>query len=289
MQASDLEFVRPLVGGGGTASVDLVRAEGREWVLKRHRPRDMAAERLFHRTLRENGLPALYVADCDGLSPDQLLLEFVAGSPTIGGAPAPELCRRWGEAVGRLHRIHAPAFCLLDEAGAPQPADWRDFLATQVRVAIERQRRLATDLPSTFLQRAEDQLARLPEFEPSPFVVTHGDLHLNNALVRSDGIVLFDKPADVWVAPAVFDLCLIFSEAFPGARYGAAREGDEERLAAFLDGYGKLPREEIDWIEYFVLLRSLRRYPSPFVPELRSIIELALARLAEIKPSQSSA
>jgi thiamine kinase-like enzyme len=160
MHASDLEFVRPLVGGGGTASVDLVRAEGREWVLKRHRPRDLAAERLFHRT--------------------------------------------------------------------------------QARVAVERQRRLATDLPSTFLERAENQLARLPEFEPSPFVVTHGDLHLNNALVRSDGIVLFDKPVDVWVAPAVFDLSLIFSEAFPGARYGAAREGDEERLAGLWAGRGWL-------------------------------------------------
>ena len=289
MHASQLETVRPLAGGGGNASVSLVQAEGRCWILKRHRPRDVAAERLFHQTLRSNGLPALLVGECDGLGPDELLLEYVDGSPTLGralGATASspsrqaDLCRRWGSAMAALHRVRFRDLVILDAAGRPQVSSWRDFLAQLIARTIERQRRLATDLPADLLHRAERHLDQLSLFAPSGFVLTHGDLHANNALLRGDEIVLFDKPADVWSAPAMFDLCLMRSEAFPGARYGAAREGDHERLAAFMDGYGDLPGDEADWVEHFVLLRSLRRYPNPFVPEMRSIIELALARIS---------
>ncbi len=279
MRASEIQIVRALAGGGGSASVELVRADGQEWVLKRHRARDVQAERLFHRVLEEHDLPALRVADCEGLGPDQLLLEYVPGSPTIGGAPPEELCQRWGAAVARLHGIRFAEFLNFDEAGSIVPAVWRDFVVVQVRQTLERQRSIATDLPAGLLDQAERQLARLLQFNPSTFVLTHGDLHLNNALLRDDGIVLFDKAAGVWVAPAVFDLCLVYSEAFPGACYGAPRSGDDRRLSAFLNGYGELPQQEVEWLNHFVLLRALRRYPSPFVPELRSIIEVAMERL----------
>lgn len=284
MDALEFEVLGPLSGGGGGATVELVRAAGRLWVLKRHRPRDVAAERRFHRVLREHGIPNLHVEDWPGLGSDQLLLEYVQGSPTIGGAPSPTQCRRWGAAVGALHRVGSDTFKVLDERGDVVPAVWREYVGALVREAIDRQLRLGTDLPDSLLQEAELRLASLLSFDPDSFVLTHGDLHLNNALVRDDEVVLFDKPAGVWVAPAVFDLCLVFSEAFPGARYGADRAGDAERLSAFLEGYGEFPSEQRRWLEHFVLLRSLRRYPSPFVPELRSIIEIALDRLGAGAP-----
>lgn len=135
-------------------------------------------------------------------------------------------------------------------------------------------------MPSRLLDEAEEQLTALPSFRPERFSLTHGDLHLNNALLRDGEIILFDKPAAVWVAPPVLDLCLVYSEAFPGARYGAARDGDDERLGAFLAGYGSLPPGDESWLDHFVLVRSLRRYPSPFVPEMRKVIEVALERLS---------
>jgi Ser/Thr protein kinase RdoA (MazF antagonist) len=172
----------------------------------------------------------------------------------------------------------------LDEQGNVAPAIWRDFVTVRIREVTERQRSRGADLPASLLDQAEVHLASLLSFDPAWFALTHGDLHLNNALVRNDEIVLFDKPAGVWVAPPVFDLCLIFSEAFPGARYGADRDGDDDRLNAFLEGYGEFPPEQSRWLEHFVLLRSLRRYPSPFVPEMRSVIEIALDRLGSSTP-----
>ncbi|MDP3853042.1 phosphotransferase enzyme family protein [Phenylobacterium sp.] len=275
----EFEVLGPLSGGGGGATVELVRAAGRLWVLKQHRPREAAAERRFHQILRQNGIPSLHLEDWPGLGSDQLLLEYVQGSPTIGGSPSPALCRRWGAAVSALHWIRSDSFKVLDEQGDAVPAIWREFIAARIREAIDRHHSIGTDLPQSLLDKAEHRLASLLSLDPDSFVLTHGDLHLNNALVRGGEIVLFDKPADVWVAPVVFDLCLVFSEAFPGARYGADRPGDGDRLSAFLDGYGEFPSEQSRWLEHFVLLRSLSRYPSPFVPELRSIIEIALDRL----------
>lgn len=279
MDVSQIEKVRPLAGGGGNASVDLVRASGRLWVLKCHRPREVAAERLFQKHLRECGLPYLHVEDCPGLRPDQLLMEYVPGSPTIGGSPSVELCRRWGAAIGDLHRIQSAEFRTLDDQGVPVLASWQEFVAALIHEAIERQRSRETDLPGYVLDQAALRLAALGSFNPPNFVLTHGDLHLNNALARDGEIVLFDKPAGVWLAPRMFDLCLIYSEAFPGARYGVNRDGDEARMSAFLEGYADLPSEQGEWLDHFVLLRSLRRYPSPFVPELRAIIETALNRI----------
>jgi Ser/Thr protein kinase RdoA (MazF antagonist) len=135
-------------------------------------------------------------------------------------------------------------------------------------------------LDDFILARIESVLSMLDTLEPDGFALAHGDLHSNNALVRGDDVVLFDKAPGVWVAPPVFDLAVIYSEAFPGARYvkSDARAPDHDWLAAFMSGYDALPAEELIWLDHFVLVRSLRRYPNPFVPELLSIIEAALSR-----------
>jgi Ser/Thr protein kinase RdoA (MazF antagonist) len=275
----EFRLVRPLAGGGGNASVDLVELDGRFLVLKRHGRRDVAAERLFHQQLGARGLARLAVEDHPALGPDQILLEYVEGSPTIGGAAAVDVCERWGRAIGGLHAVGSDRFEVLDESGAIVRSSWRDFVGALIDEALDRQRRNATDLPQRLIDQARERLVALLEFEPESFVLSHGDLHLNNALLRDGEVVLFDKSAEVWVAPPVFDLSLIHSEAFIVGRYGAVRDGDAERLSAFLAGYGDLPPGQMDWLDHFVLLRSLRRYPSPFVPQMRTVIEVSLDRL----------
>jgi Ser/Thr protein kinase RdoA (MazF antagonist) len=175
-----------------------------------------------------------------------------------------------------LHAARTAVFTELDNAGTEKPSHWPAFLQTAIDRAMDAGAQ--TDLAAPLLSRIGERLETLASYRPNGFVLAHGDLHLNNALVRGDEIVLFDKAASAWLAPPMFDLCLIYSEAFPGARYGVARGGDHERLAAFQSGYGPLDAEDARWIDHFVLLRSLTRYPSPFVPELGDIIEAALAR-----------
>jgi Ser/Thr protein kinase RdoA (MazF antagonist) len=280
MSVPEMKVIHPLAGGGGAARVELVRVGERLFVRKTHRLRNIAGEVLFQQGLRAHGLPCLAIEHHPDIRADQVLLEYVPGSPTIGGSPTPDVCARWGAAVGAVHSIQAARFETVDESGRLVEGDWAEFVKASIRRALDGQRHRESDLPTQILDRAEDRLNSLLSFCPRSFVLTHGDLHVNNALLRGDDVVLFDKASEVWVAPAVFDLCLIFSEAFPGARFGAARDGDPERLNAFLAGYGPLPPDQEKWIDHFVLLRALRRYPNPFVPELRAIIERVSAGLA---------
>lgn len=278
---SDIEIVRPLAGGGGSATVDLVRVGAESLVLKRQTVRHAAAERLFQRAQAAAGLPSLRVVDHPGLTADQVLLEYVPGSPTIGGVPSLDLCRRWGAAIARLHSVSITPFLALDGEGGLVPSAWRDVLRRTMQAGLDHQRRHEAGLSPALLDGIAERLEAVFAFDPSAFALAHGDLHLNNALVRGDEIVLFDKAPDVWAAPAVFDLAVIYSEVFPGARYGesAARAGDGERMAAFMAGHGGLGEDQVPWIDHFVVLRSLRRYPNPFVPDLRTTIEAALARI----------
>lgn len=278
MNAPGIKVLRPLAGGGGEATVELVEIEDRRLVLKRQSPRHAAAERLFQRTLAGAGLPCLEVMDHPALRPDQILLEYVEDSATLGGSPTPAACSAWGAAIAGLHAIRPGGFLTLNTVGAIVEDDWPTFLRRAVETGLETQRRRADGLPKPLLDCVALKLAELTEFEDDVFAVAHGDLHLNNALVRGGKVVLFDKSHRLWTAPPVFDLALVWSEGFPGARYveNQARAGDTDRLAAFMAGYGPLP--QVEWLDHFVLLHALDRYPSPFVPDHRSIVEAALAR-----------
>lgn len=277
----DIEVVRPLAGGGGSATVDLVRIGEEAFVLKRQTRRHAAGERLFQHALQAQGLPYLRVVDRPDLAADQILLEYVEGSPTIGGSPPLSLCARWGATIASLHAICLPQFVTLDGMGELAAARWPDFLRRTLDAGLDFQRSRGDGLRKVLIDRIADRLEALFGVAFDDLTLVHGDLHLNNALVRDDDIVLFDKAPGVWTAPAVFDLAVIYSEAFPGARYGGslARHGDGERMAAFMIGYGELSEPQAAWIDHFVLLRALRRYPNPFVPDLRATIEAALARL----------
>ena len=169
----------------------------------------------------------------------------------------------------------------LNEAALPTNASWPDFLHRTLCDGLARQRGRQDGIPSRLLDRIETSLTALLSFHPDEFAVAHGDLHMNNALIRGGDIVLFDKAPGIWTAPQVFDIALVFTEAFPGARYldSEARKGDKAHLAAFMSGYGGVPPAQAAWIDHFALLRSLRRYPSPFVPDMLTTIEAALDRL----------
>lgn len=280
MRAPAIRILHPLAGGAGEATVELVEIEGRKLVLKRQSERHAATERLFHRTLADAGRPSLEVVDHPALRPDQILLEYVEGSTTLGGSPDPVACAAWGAAIAGLHAIRPDRFLTLDTEGHPVEADWLGFLHRAIESGLERQRHRQNGLPAPSLDRIAGKLAALADFKPEMFAVAHGDLHVNNALMRDGEVVLFDKSSGVWTAPPVFDLALVWSEGFPGARYvdGAGRAGDEGRLAAFMAGYGALPAGQADWLDHFVLLHALGRYPSPFIPDHRAIVEAALNR-----------
>jgi|HubBroStandDraft_1064217.scaffolds.fasta_scaffold36917_2 hypothetical protein len=269
-----LVSLQPLRGGAGEASVELVELGGQQFVLKRSTPARTAGERRFHMALAEAGLPHLALATHPSLGPGDLLLEYVDG-PTLGAsARTPEPCGRWGAAVAGMHGIRTDGLLRVDSAGEIVPGAWPQFVERLIERGLTKAR--ASDLPAALLDVAAARLGELRGFTPATFVLVHGDLHANNVLLRGDEAVLFDRASRYWSCPAVLDVALIHSESFP-IRYGVQRPNGEARLAAFLAAYGDLP--DAEWLDHFALAHSLMRYPSPFVPELRQIIDAVVERL----------
>ena len=241
--ASEIRRLRRLAGGGENAIVELVEIDGQPFVLKRAPPARVAGERLFQRTMAAAGLPALATPHHPSLAPDELLLEYVEGSPTLGGLRGPGLATRWGAAVAGLHRIEVAGFQRF-ETDAPVEASWPEFVDWLIERALSTPRDTEQTLPRSLLTEVARRLGPLRDFTATRYVLLHGDLHANNALLRGDDTVLFDRASRIWSGPAVFDLALVMSEGFPGARYGVDRPGDEVRLAGFMSAYGELPADE---------------------------------------------
>jgi Ser/Thr protein kinase RdoA (MazF antagonist) len=280
MNGGEIIRIRTLAGGGGDATVELVEVGGRQLVLKRSTRRKALAEARFQTALAEADLPSLEIVAHPDLGDDELLLEYLEGSPTIGGSPSPERSALWGAAVRAMHQVKAAEFQALDDEGRIVAAEWSDFLRGVIARGLRTQQQAQADgLPAAMVSEIERRLRDLFDFRPADFALAHGDLHVNNALLRGEDVILYDASAGVWVAPPVFDLALIHSEGFPGARYGVDRPGDAARMAAFRGAYGELPADQMAWLDHFVLAHSIMRYPHPFVPELRQVIEAALERV----------
>ena len=121
MEWPPIRKIRPLAGSGGDASVDLVAIGDKMFVLKRQSPCHATAERLFQQSLQRAGLPSLRVFDHPELGPDQILLEYVEGSTTVGRSLSLQSIERWGATIGRLHAIRSDHFVELDGAGEVLP------------------------------------------------------------------------------------------------------------------------------------------------------------------------
>lgn len=269
------ELIRlgPLDGGGRSTSVELVRWRDERFVLKTDRPGAVEAQLRFAALMADGGLPSLACHRAPDRA-DQLLVEYVEGSPTLAKAMGRREVAQWGRVVRLMHSVRYSRLVALDEAGEPQATLWPEFIAARIDKTLQ-VRRDAGDLRPSVLARAGAYLDRLRRYRPQRFVLTHGDLNADNALVRDREVVLIDKAGAIWAAPPLFDLALLYVDTFPGAICAelAGRDGDGALAAAFFSGYRKIAAQDQQWLELFVLLQALRRYPRPSSPWLEALIE----------------
>jgi hypothetical protein len=84
------------------ASVTLVSIDGKKYVLKTDDAREIAAQKYFDEQLESHGIPALVAHEHAALQPNQILLEYIENSLTLGNALSEDRCRAWGELVARM-------------------------------------------------------------------------------------------------------------------------------------------------------------------------------------------
>lgn len=279
---SKIIVIKELNHADRDASVKLVSIENRKFVLKTDDLREVVAQKYFNQQLELHNIPALLGHAHVHLQPNQILLEYIEESLTLGNVLSEERCRKWGEIVSRMHTIQKSDFSILDSQGNQTGAEWSSYIKKYIDAAVVRHKNLPYSLDSNLINQVEGILYALVQFQPTELSVTHGDLHVHNVLVKDETLILFDKFADFLVAPAAFELGLLYAEAFSGAGFpqiGLSSNEEQKYFQAFMEGYGSLSAEQEKWLDHFTLLRAFYRWPNRFAPHSGEIIRLMARRL----------
>src|SRR3989339_1355054 len=97
-----MKIIKELPGSYGS-KVELVEIDDKQYVLKTWTVEESENEKLFLKTLKENGLPFLEVINNSELNPNQILLEYVEGSPKL--LKGTENFIKFGQIIRRIHDI----------------------------------------------------------------------------------------------------------------------------------------------------------------------------------------
>lgn len=265
------------------ASVKLVGINGNKYVLKTDDMREVAAQKYFNEQLENHHIPALIAHQHVALQPNQILLEYIENSLTLGNVLSEDRCRAWGELVSRVHAIKVDKFFIFDADGSQIKTEWSPYIKKYIDTAVARHRSLPYSLGDELINKIEKILYALVQYSPAELSVTHGDLHGHNVLVKDDELILFDKFADFPVAPAAFDIALLYAESFGGAAFpemGFSTDEQQRFFNAFLGGYGSLSTEQQKWLDHFILLRAFYRWPNRFHPHSGETIRLMTQKLS---------
>ncbi|MBT0995141.1 aminoglycoside phosphotransferase family protein [Cellulomonas sp. DKR-3] len=204
-----------------------VEHDGRRLLVKagdgadHHLAREIDAhERWLDPWVATGGAPALLRAD---RAAKLLVRQWLPGRLVLG-SPAADDERTYRQAGTLLAALHAQASVVDDEHEARENARTLRWLGARHRIAdatVDHVRALVATWPDA----------------PATLVPTHGDWQPRNWLVDSGVVRVIDFGRAAW-RPAMTDLARLAGQEF-------AR--DPRLEAAFLEGYGRDPREPAAW------------------------------------------
>jgi fructosamine-3-kinase len=266
----DYKVVKRLSGGDENSEVKLVEIEGRHYVLKTSSLRDTLAEEFFHQELAKNRLPSLELFFQLPLEPNQLLLEYIEDSTSLGDKKSAEGIYKWGQLVARMHDIHYAGFRNTTDKGALADTDWNQQLKKYLDESWSDFAEYQQEFNTFEMSKLKQIIDPLVTIQLPYYSLLHGDLHIWNTLIRGEDIVLFDKDAAFLMGSPFFDLSVVLSESFNSCFYVKGEnphyEEDRNYLDAFIDGYGRAVIESNrEIIDRYAILRALKRYPHPFI------------------------
>lgn len=225
-------------------------------------------ELFFQAELNNHNLPNLRLFDSK--SSNEILMEFVPeGTPNLNTS----FMHTWGTLMQKVHAITYQNPFYIAANNTITTTTWTDHLRERMRIAqgkkalqSELEAKIVSILESTVLQAELKQASLI-----------HGDLHSNNVLVRNGELVLFDSSPYIRSGDPLYDLAITWI-GFAADTYvnikDPKHEGNKKLLAAFIDGYGadKIKKHQAT-LDLYVLMRSFERYPNPYEPQLKQIMQ----------------
>ena len=243
---------------------------------------DILNERRFVEIMREHGVPTLPFIDHPLLAANELMFPYIPDSPTVGKHLSPDAYRHWGRTARRMHAIEDSGARRLAPDGEWENESWPDFIQSEIAYGIMR----VTERRSDICRAERDSICRVLEFltqdyRPRAYALVHGDLHPNNALIKNNEVLIFDKASQIFFGDPLYDLAVVALE-LPYGRYLDPDSTEQRKYSlcydAFWEGYGANREMPWDVFDRYVLLRAFTRYPNPFERKLKAIIDTLVYR-----------
>ena len=257
------------LAGARSSKVELVEIDQKQYVLKTAEIDEIKNEKEFYRLLSEHAIPTLHIYEAEDVKENQLLLEYVEGSPTLGRHMTYELVEAWGGVVRQMHDITYTSAANMSTLNVEE-MNWQEFLEDILKKSEKK-----TSLPQHLVQNIKQKLLSLFTMKPTSYALLHADLHTNNVLIRGNELCLFDKGSDVFYGDPLYDLAIIGIE-FPHETFITVDDPehfkDREYLDRFIAGYGRDFTKDPAF-ELYVLLRAFERFPNPFEKYLKETMQ----------------
>lgn len=261
--------------GSYASKVELVEIKDTKYVLKTWSAEESENEKLFSNTLGSHNLPFLKVIENTELKPNQILLEYIEGSPKPSKNPEDYI--KLGQIVRKMHNIKYLDCFKINDHGEKEIIEWNDFLRNKLKQGIKKQRDEKTDLNEELLTTIESFVEKYLPIEKLEFSLLHADLHVGNLMVKNNDIVIYDKSSEVFSGDAIYDFATLLTH-YPNGTYiktdNQYNQKDKEIMNNFIKGYGfdflTINREIFD---IYFIIKALLRYPSPWEPHSKEAIE----------------
>ncbi len=261
--------------GAYSSKVELVEIDKCLFVLKTWDEDETQNEKLFLRELKEHGLPALRVIENNKIRPNQILLEYINGSPTL--PQDHDYFIAFGESVRKMHDITYDYSFKVNSKGEREKIEWNDFLRDALNRGLQRQAKKGTDLDKSFLDAIASFVKnRLPVTNISCSLL-HADLHTENVLMRGDDMLLYDKNSEIFSGDSRYDVVTLLTN-FPNGVYietsNSENQQDTDKREAFIKGYGSnFLENDREILDLYFVIKALARYPNPWEIHLKEALE----------------
>jgi Phosphotransferase enzyme family len=266
--------------GSFSSKVELIQDENDKfWVLKTVNKKNVYEiynEKYFLNQLKKFNLNSIQIHDSRDLLPNQIILEYLKNSETVGNEQNPKVFKIFGEEVKKLHQInHYDSAIKIDNNGVLQKINWTDFVIQELNSGLERIKSKQINFSDQTINLIKSRIINLSRIPFDRFSLLHCDLHTNNALwVRSSNkVYLFDKGSAILSGHPYYDLAVVLIE-FPHLfGFNKLYKDDDKLICNFFEGYGfNFLKKDKDLCLNYILLRSINRIGTPFNPYLYDLI-----------------
>jgi len=245
----------------GESKIELVQLGQEKLILRTAKLEDVCNEKMFIEELQKNNIKTLKYFERDFLKEDQLLIEYINGSPLIEDSLTSENIYKWGVLCKKIHQIKYDKIFKLLADNQKDFCTWNQFITERfsfVKLKIDKNK---FNLSPEEIKKVKEKLFDFKVLEPVDISLLHCDLNKYNILIKDGELLAFDKGSQIFCGDYLFDL----------ASVKIALDG--EQFKEFIRGYGEdftiLDKELFD---FYYLLRTIMRWPHPKKFPIKEVI-----------------